>query len=71
MAAATGIPEKENRIEKQPEIKLQQVIVFGICCFKPILSYRFQSTNLIPMPQSYQIDARHQLLGQLAHRKAS
>ena len=32
MAALTGIPQPRNRIDKQPESRLQQVIAFGICC---------------------------------------
>ena len=47
IAAATGIPEKENKMEKQPEIRLPQVMVLGICCFRLTLFHSFQCANSI------------------------
>lgn len=41
IAAVTGIPENEKRMEKQPDNRLQQVIVLGICRLKPMSSHRF------------------------------
>ena len=38
MAALTGIPDATNRMERQPETKLPQVMVLGICCLRLISS---------------------------------
>ena len=38
-----------KRMEKQPDSKLQQVIVFGMCCFKPIYFTAFNA-HLISLP---------------------
>ena len=67
MAAATGIPEKENKMEKQPEIRLQQVMAFGICCFRRILSHSFQGANPIFMLQRYQINTWRKTIHQTAN----
>jgi hypothetical protein len=32
IAAFKGIPVKENNMEKQPDIRLQQVMALGMCC---------------------------------------
>ena len=40
MAALTGMFMLRNRIERQPETRLPQVIVLGMCCLRFIILFR-------------------------------
>ena len=66
-AAITGIPVKENMMEKQPETRLQQVMALGMCCFNDMSSHGFQSEGPVGDSHLDQINARSQTIGKAAY----
>ena len=58
-------------MEKQPEIKLQQVMVFGMCLFNPMSFYGFDGTYLIIDSDFHQIKTRCKTVHEAPYLKAS
>ena len=58
-------------MEKQPEIKLQQVMVFGMCLFIPMSFYGFDGTYLITDSDFHQIKSRCKTFHEVTYLKVS